>query len=207
MEKTVTYYKEMAQNVRYGVEKESNILIDRLAQMDEYKEMAECVEELLAEVQRLKGENKEQSRKHAEEMEALRQQLAEEMEAQRREMEAKLETEKQKTATERQKRAEKEMNLNEVNKLMTEMVKKATAENLLSLLRKYAGNSKRKTMDRRSFAKTTFWELANMGGLTIPTDLAETVEHLDDERPVAREVNVQGNYVDVHDNGEVRGRG
>ena len=51
MEKTVTYYKEMAQNVRYGIEKESNILIDRLAQMDEYKEMAECVEELLAEVQ------------------------------------------------------------------------------------------------------------------------------------------------------------
>ena len=191
MEKTATYYKEMAQRVRYGIEKESNILIDRLAQMDEYKEMAECVEELLAEVQRLKGENKEQSRKHGEEQEALRQQLADRS---------------QQWAEEKERRQEMEMKLAEMSKLSTVMAKKASDEAVLMALRTYANASKRKTMDKRAFAKTSILEIANANGLTLPKEFAATIESLDDEQVEPKVVNVGngGHYNDIHDNKEIK---
>ena len=96
------------------------------------------------------------------------------------------------------------MKLAELSKLSAGMAKKASEEAMLKALRTYANTSKRKTVDKRTFAKTAILELANVNGLMLPDDLAATIEALDDEQPEAKVVNVAGNYNDIHDNGEVK---
>ncbi len=105
---------------------------------------------------------------------------------------------------EQQKRAELEMKLMEMSKLTTGMAKKASEDNLLKALRTYVSRSKRKTADKRAFAKSATLEIANANGLDLPEDLKAAIESLDDEQAEPKVVNVQGNYNDVHDNEEVR---
>ena len=105
---------------------------------------------------------------------------------------------------ERQQRAELEMKLMEMGKLSTSMAQKASEENVLKALRTYVNRSKRKTADKRAFAKTATLEIANANGLDLPEDLKAAIESLDDEQTEPKVVTVQGNYNDVHDNGEVR---
>ena len=105
---------------------------------------------------------------------------------------------------EKQQRADLEMKLVEMNKLSTGMAKKASEDNLLKALRTYVNRSKRKTADKRAFAKSATLEIANANGLDLPEDLKAAIESLDDEQPEAKVVTVQGNYNDVHDNGEVK---
>lgn len=107
-------------------------------------------------------------------------------------------------ADEKKQREELEMKLAELSKLSAGMAKKASEEAMLKALRTYANTSKRKTVDKRTFAKTAILELANVNGLMLPDDLAATIEALDDEQPEAKVVNVAGNYNDIHDNGEVK---
>lgn len=97
-------------------------------------------------------------------------------------------------------REELEMKLAEMSKLSAGMAKKASEEAMLKALRTYANTSKRKTVDKRIFAKTAILELANVNGLVFPDDLAATIESLDDEQPDTKVVNVTGNYNDIHDN-------
>ena len=80
---------------------------------------------------------------------------------------------------EKRQREELEMKLAELNKLSAGMAKKASEEAMLKVLRTYANTSKRKTMDKRTFAKTAILELANVNGLVLPDDLAATIESLD----------------------------
>ena len=105
---------------------------------------------------------------------------------------------------ERQQRAELEMKLMEMGKLSTSMAQKASEENVLKALRTYVNRSKRKTADKRAFAKSATLEIANVNGLDLPEDLKAAIESLDDEQTEPKVVTVQGNYNDVHDNGEVR---
>ena len=105
---------------------------------------------------------------------------------------------------EQQQRAELEMKLVEMNKLSTGMAKKASEDNLLKALRTYVNRSKRKTADKRAFAKTATLEIANANGLDLPEDLKAAIESLDDEQTEAKVVTVQGNYNDVHDNYNVK---
>ena len=104
---------------------------------------------------------------------------------------------------EKQQRAELEMKLMEMNKLSTGMAKKASEDNLLKALRTYVNRSKRKTADKRAFAKSATLEIANANGLVIPEDLAAAIDSLDDEQAEPKVVNVTGNYNDIHDNGSV----
>ena len=106
-------------------------------------------------------------------------------------------------ADEKKQREELEMKLAELNKLSAGMAKKSSEEAMLKALRTYANTSKRKTVDKRTFAKTAILELANVNGLVLPDDLAATIESLDDEQPDTKVVNVAGNYNDIHDNGTV----
>ena len=106
-------------------------------------------------------------------------------------------------AVEKRLRTEAEMKLAELNKLSAGMAKKASEEAMLKALRTYANTSKRKTVDKRSFAKAAILELANVNGLMLPDDLAATIESLDDEQPDTKVVNVSGNYNDIHDNATV----
>lgn len=105
---------------------------------------------------------------------------------------------------EKQQRAELEMKLVEMNRLSTGMAKKASEDNLLKALRTYVNRSKRKTADKRAFAKSATLEIANANGLDLPEDLKAAIESLDDEQTEVKVVTVQGNYNDIHDNNAVK---
>jgi len=104
---------------------------------------------------------------------------------------------------ERKQKAELEMKMNEMSKLSAGVAKKSSEEDLLKALRTYVNRSKRKTADKRAFAKTATLEIANANGLDLPEDLKAAIESLDDEQAEPKVVNVTGNYNDIHDNGGV----
>ena len=104
---------------------------------------------------------------------------------------------------ERKQKAELEMKMNEMSKLSAGVAKKSSEEDLLKALRTYVNRSKRKTIDKRAFAKTATLEIANANGLDLPEDLKAAIESLDDELTDPKVVNVSGNYNDIHDNGGV----
>lgn len=105
---------------------------------------------------------------------------------------------------ERKLKAELEMKMNEMSKLSAGVAKKSSEEDLLKALRTYVNRSKRKTADKRAFAKTATLEIANANGLILPEDLAAMIDSLDDELTEPKTtVNVTGNYNDIHDNGGV----
>lgn len=105
---------------------------------------------------------------------------------------------------ERKQKAELEMKMNEMSKLSAGVAKKSSEEDLLKALRTYVNRSKRKTADKRAFAKTATLEIANANGLDLPEDLKAAIESLDDELNEPKTtVNVTGNYNDIHDNGGV----
>ena len=107
---------------------------------------------------------------------------------------------------EKRQRAELEMKLMEMGKLSVGVAKKSSEEAVLKALRMYVNRSKRKTADKRAFAKSATLEIANANGLDLPEDLKAAIESLDDEQSEPKTnttVNVQGNYNDVHDNGGV----
>ena len=51
--------------------------------------------------------------------------------------------------------------------------------------------------------KEMIQELVLSCGVTLPQDLAESIQSLDDDVQEARVVNVSGNYNDIHDNNKV----
>ena len=104
--------------------------------------------------------------------------LAEEKEKQS----AEIESLKEQLQEEKRQKAELEMKVAEMSKLSAGMAKKSSEEDLLKALRTYANRSKRKTLDKRTFAKSAILEIANVNNLTLPEDLATTVESLDDEQ-------------------------
>jgi len=77
---------------------------------------------------------------------------------------------------------EKEVQLSEQRKLSAGMAKKSSEEDLLKAFRMYANRSKRKTPDKRAFAKSAMLEIANANGLLLPEELAATIDSLDDEQ-------------------------
>ena len=99
---------------------------------------------------------------------------------------AEIETLRQQLQEEKRLRAEQEVKLTEVSKLSVGMAKKASEEDIIKVLRTYANRSKRKTPDKRTFAKSAILEIANANNLTLPEDLATTVDSLDDEQAEAK---------------------
>lgn len=103
-----------------------------------------------------------------------------------------------------QRNAELEMKLAEMSKLSAGVAKKASNEELLKALRIFVNNSKRKRLEKRTAVKEMVLELAMANNLSLPDDLAATLDSLDDEVPQPSVVNVSGNYNDIHDNREVK---
>lgn len=95
---------------------------------------------------------------------------------------------------EKQRRAKVEMNLMEMSKLSADVAKKASDDNLMKGLKTYVNRSKRKTADKRAFAKSATLEIANANGLDLPEDLKAAIESLDDEQTEPK-ITVQGDYV------------
>jgi len=77
---------------------------------------------------------------------------------------------------------EREVQLSELRKLTTGMAKKSSEEDLQKALRTYFNTSKRKTIGKRVAVKTVITEFISTMKITLPDDLAEALEHLDDEQ-------------------------
>ena len=102
-------------------------------------------------------------------------------------------------------RTKLEMELNETKKLAVGVVNKTSQEALEKALRKFVNKSKQKRIEKRTAVKETVLELIIANNITLPEDLMQTIESLDDEQPEAKVVNVSGNYNDIHDNKTVNG--
>ena len=84
---------------------------------------------------------------------------------------------------EKERNTKLEMQLNEMSKLSASVAGKASHEELLKALRVFVNKSKRKKMEKRIAVKEMVLELANANSLMLPSDLAATIDSLDDEQP------------------------
>ena len=192
MKGNIIDYMEMAQNARYGIEKESDRLMEKLTQMEDYKKLLDGIDEVIA-------DNKRQQ----EEIESLQQQLAEK----KNDYEVLAGTAKNllDAATEaRNQKKELEMQLAETRKLSEGVAKKSSEEGVIKALQIFVNRSKTKKADKRAYIKTTILEFANTIKLSLPDELANSIDNLDDEQSEPKNLTVNGNYVEVHENGEVK---
>ncbi|MBO7581500.1 MAG: hypothetical protein J6T38_08305 [Bacteroidaceae bacterium] len=169
--------KETAQDARRALERERERMMEEVERMEGFLRVMDATDDLLAEIDRL---NEELAERDAE-MDNLHQQLQEEKE----------------------KNQALEMKMAEMSKLSAGVAKKASQEELLKALRTFVNKSKHKRIEKRTAIKEMVLEIANANGIILPEDLAATIDSLDDVQPEAKVVNVQGNYNDIHDNGNV----
>lgn len=102
-------------------------------------------------------------------------------------------------------RTKAEIQLKEMSQLSAGVAKKASQDELLKAIRAFVNKSKRKKIEKRIAVKEMVLEMVNANSIVLPEDLALAIDALDDEQTEARVVNVQGNYNDIHDNGNVNG--
>ena len=102
-------------------------------------------------------------------------------------------------------RTKAEIQLKEMSQLSAGVAKKASQDELLKAIRVFVNKSKRKKIEKRIAVKEMVLEMVNANSIVLPEDLALSIDALDDEQTEARVVNVQGNYNDIHDNGNVNG--
>ena len=79
--------------------------------------------------------------------------------------------------------AKLEMQLAEMTKLSASVAGKASQDELQKALSTFIRKSKQKRLDKRVAVKEMVLELAISNGITFPTDVAATLDALDDERP------------------------
>ena len=169
--------KETAQDARRALDRERERMVEEVERLDGLQRVMDATDELLAEIDHLNEKVETQN----EEMENLHQQLQEEKE----------------------RNQALEMKLAEMSKLSAGVAKKASQDDLQKALRIFLNISKRKMIGKREVAKTVITEMITSAKLTLPDDIMDMLDHLDDEQPEAKVVNVQGNYNDIHDNGNV----
>jgi len=162
--------------------------------------------DILNDARRLIGHKREQMEEEARMWNDF-QQLTDAVEEFRRENEVLQEENTQlqdQLTEERNARAVVEMRLSELTKLADGVAKKSSDEGLIKALRTFTNISKRKKLEKRMAVKEMIQELVLSCGVTLPQDLADSIQSLDDEQQEApRVVNVSGNYNDIHDNNNV----
>lgn len=110
---------------------------------------------------------------------------------------------------ERSARAVVEMRLSELTKLADGVAKKSSDEGLIKALRNFTNISRRKKLEKRMAVKEMIQELVLSCGVTLPQDLADNIQSLDDEQQEAPRVVVNnptfnGAMYDISNNKEVR---
>ena len=60
----------------------------------------------------------------------------------------------------------------------------STQEDFLEVLQKFVNRSKHKRIEKRIAVKEVVLEMAMTNNITLPEDLMQTIESLDDEKPV-----------------------
>ena len=169
--------KDWKDSTRRELDHEDERLRERHEQIGYYMHVLEATDELISEIDNL---NEKLGDMQAE-IDSLNEQLREE---------------KDKNQT-------LEMRLSELTKLSAGMARKSSQEEVLKALRIFINKSKQKRIEKRMAVKELVLELANANGIVFPEDLAVTLDSLDDEQPVPKEVHVAGNYNDIHDNDNV----
>ena len=109
---------------------------------------------------------------------------------------------------ERSARAVVEMRLSELTKLTDGVAKKSSDEGLIKALRTFTNISKRKKLEKRMAVKEMIQELVLSCGVTLPQDLADSIQSLDDEQQEAPRVVVNnptfnGAMYEISNNKEV----
>ena len=97
-------------------------------------------------------------------------------------------------------RTKLEMELAETKKLAVGVANKTTQEAMVKPISVFVNKSKQKRIEKRAMGKSIVLEMAMTNSLTLPQDLLQTIDALDDEREETKVVNVTGNYNDIHDN-------
>ena len=108
---------------------------------------------------------------------------------------ADIESLQQQLAEERQRRADVEMKLAELNKLTAGVARKASEEVLLKTIQSYVNKSKQKRPEKRAAAKEWALEMVLSNKLNVPEELAAAIEALDDEQPAEPRTVVNGDLV------------
>ena len=101
-----------------------------------------------------------------------------------------------------------EMELNEMKKLAAGVANKTSQEVLIKAISTFVNKSKQKRIEKRAMVKSIVLEMAMINGLTLPDDLMQTIDALDDERVEHKEIimnqpTFEGPMYDVHNNEKV----
>ena len=180
--------KERMRDVKRALEERKDKLTDEVESLNGILKMAELLDELLSRVEELEEKNKTLQQENEKQQEVI--------DNQHEEIE-KLRTENK----------EKDIQIAELSKLSVGVAKKSSQDDLQKAITKYMNVSKRKTISKRMMVKTIIMELCNAVDFTMPKDMAETLEALDEEQPDPKltiqaqgDVKVEGDYNDIHDN-------
>ena len=79
---------------------------------------------------------------------------------------------------------DKDIKLNELGKFSANMAKKSSQEELQKALSKFVNKSKQKRIEKRTAVKEMVLEMVVTNNITLPDDLMQTIETLDDEKPM-----------------------
>jgi len=175
---------ELVNDARREVEREYERMVEKTERMGRLLKIMEHADELLEENELQKSELEQQQG----EIDSLHQQL-EDKDKRQKETDALLK--------------EKDTQLNELGKFSVGVAKKSSQEGLEKAFRTYINTSKRKTQAKREVAHAQLLDFIATAKLEMPEDIMELLNHLDDEQPETKVVNVAGNYNDIHDNGSV----
>ena len=88
----------------------------------------------------------------------------------------------------RQQVQEKDTQLNEINKFVAGVARKSPQDEVLKAIRVFVNKSKQKTAKKRTLIKEMVLEFTFANGIALPTELAQAIYGLDDEREVPTEV-------------------
>ena len=143
--------REASRDAQRALEQACDRYVDRIAEVKNYLKVIECIDELLAENERLKVD-----------IESTREMYEEEKDV----------------------RMKLEMELNETKKLVAGVANKTSQDAMLKAISTFVNRSKQKKLEKRTMVKNMVMEMAMANGLTLPADLAQTIDALDDEKPV-----------------------
>ena len=111
---------------------------------------------------------------------------------------------RQQLQEEKEARANVEMQLNEMNKLSANVVKKSSQDEVLKAVRTFVNKSKQKTSKKRTLIKEMVLEFTFANGIVLPEELAQAVYALDDEPELQTVVNVNAGGINVQQANTVR---
>ena len=158
MKTDIYQFKEWQNDARRELNNEIDELSEKKERLDNYMHALDMTDKLLDEIDDLLAENE----RLKEDMESTREMYEEEKDV----------------------RMKLEMELNETKKLVAGVANKTSQDAMLKAISTFVNRSKQKKLEKRTMVKSMVMEMAMANGLTLPDDLAQTIDALDDEKPI-----------------------